>query len=1030
MSPRRRAARVRTRAVALVAALAAAAVTLSASPAAAVAAPRSAPETLTGTYELLAKDHLTADGHLDHHYTEVLRVPGRKAYPMRLPRGHGLRAGTQVKVSAYRTSGDTLDVRTVSRVSAASIPATTGPVSVLVILAHWTKPDAVTPAKARAQFFDDGNRWYRENSYGQTSLTGAVTPWLKIAPPPFGRCYEGAEALLWEARQKAEAAGYDPNRYLRTVLYFPRCVGGDTANVAGWAYEPGSVSWLNGYLDRRTTVHEQGHNAGLGHARSLACRGISGAPVTFSAKCTASEYGDLYDAMGRSGYAAHFSGYRKHLAGWLEGGRKRVLSSAAATTFTLPPYERVSSRPVVAVARSKKVYTRSYWMEFRRPVGMDARLPSGATGGVLIHLVDTATGGPRGVLLDGTPKDRTISTAVLKAGTAWTSPDGIKFAAGSVTTSGIRVTVTGARPNPTAPTVPQSVVATGLDEQLRVTWQPPSFDGWSPITGYDVTVDPGDGYTTQFRLPSTARSAVFPALTNGVRHTVTVVARNASYQSPRVTTWATPRYLAPALVFERPAEGAVLRGYVEAAAFADPNALSGHQIQCLHIYLDQDHVGGGCGGTSGWTVGVDTTTRPNGTHVFRAVAVDANSRTAEVRRTVKFANPLPEVAITTPANGTVFPDTETVTLESAASVPSDPSVTVGSVTYFDVTNGWYAELGRASAPPFRLVANVSHLAGPRKIVAVAHASNGMRGESPPVDVEVRHPETTLTFTEPAAGATVSGATVRLAADVTVRAAGSAPQAVAFYMNGGLIGAPDTTAPYSVDWDTSHINGDQYVSVVVVETTGRRVEVGRYVAVRNKLPNVAITAPSPNQSLPHGTVRLSGTSSAADGGEAPDRVVVAVDGVTVGTVRTAADGAWSLDWNTGTTYGYRRLAVTAYTPAGLRRTVERQFAVYRPEPVVRLDAPASDARVPAYSVIDVVISAAPAAGDYRTIREVCVVVYWTYRRHCTSAPGLDGRYHIPWTTGAPDWHYLQPVVVMSDGFSHAGIGNYVTVFGVT
>jgi murein DD-endopeptidase MepM/ murein hydrolase activator NlpD len=75
-------------------------------------------------------------------------------------------------------------------------------------------------------------------------------------------------------------------------------------------------------------------------------------------------------------------------------------------------------------------------------------------------------------------------------------------------------------PLPSAPT--NVVAAPGVGAAL-VTWTPPSFNGGTVLTSYNVTASPG-GATVS--VPGSATSAVVMGLTNGTSHTFSVVAIN------------------------------------------------------------------------------------------------------------------------------------------------------------------------------------------------------------------------------------------------------------------------------------------------------------------------------------------------------------------------------------------------------------------------------------------------------------------------------------------------------------------------
>lgn len=968
------------------------------------------PMTLTGTYELLAKDVLDEHGDLTHVYSDVLRVPGR-AIPIRLPAGHGLRGGTPIRLSAQRTYGATsYAVSSFQQIAPASVIGSAGTTSVLVILAYWTAPDAVTTTRATSQIFGDDDRWFREVSYGKAGLAGVATPWLRIPAPVDGKCFAGAEALMAAAKAKAAALGakYDATAYDRTILYFPRCAGGDTANTAGWAYEPGSSVWLNGVMDRRTTVHEQGHNYGLGHAKSLSCRSSAGVRVTFSGACTASEYGDPYDAMGRSAYAAHFTGYRKDAAGWL-GSRKRVLTTSSAT-FTLPPFEKVSTLPLVVVARSPVRATRSYWLEYRRPVGMDARLPAGATGGVLVHLVDT---GRPGMLLDGTPSDGSMTTAVLKAGTSWIAPDHVKISVGAISSTGAKVSITGAKLAPAPPSTPRSFTAKAGDARIDLTWVAPSSTGGAPITSYEVVASTRQ-QTVEEVVDGGTRSASVTGLVNGERYTISIRARNSGGLSPAAVAYATPFPMPPSVVLTAPVAGAVVAGLLRFEAAATPHPVTQSPISCLYFYVDDVKRASTCGAPSG-TASWDSAQLPNGPHAVKVVATDRRARSGTAGPvTVEFRNPLPVVAITSPASGSSL-NTETVSLEAAASVPLDPAAGISSVTYYDVTEGWNQYIGSSRSAPYHVDWGVTWVTGTRQVVAVAVASNGHQSRSAPVAVTVVHPPSTIRITSPAAYGTVKGTQVTVTAAATVTASGVGIDRVVFYDDARLLGE-DREAPFEAVWDISGLTGSHYLEAFVVETSGRVATAQRvHVTVANVLPAVAITWPGPDAWAMPGTVTLRGTAAAGAGGAVPDRVRVRVAGADAG-VAPVVNGAWSLPWDSGTALGYLWVEARSMTPAGLvSEPAYAEVHVSRPRPSGTLESPVDGAVLRTADYLHAVVAAAPGAGDPNTVESVCLRNLTEYNVYCSSTRTADGTFSVGWSVSStPGTYDLSVEVVMSDG----------------
>jgi hypothetical protein len=83
------------------------------------------------------------------------------------------------------------------------------------------------------------------------------------------------------------------------------------------------------------------------------------------------------------------------------------------------------------------------------------------------------------------------------------------------------------------PTAPTAVSATGSDASASVSWQPPTSDGGSPVTGYYVNrYAAADGaFQAQFQVAASARSHTSTGLTNGLRYYFQVYAINSAGNS-------------------------------------------------------------------------------------------------------------------------------------------------------------------------------------------------------------------------------------------------------------------------------------------------------------------------------------------------------------------------------------------------------------------------------------------------------------------------------------------------------------------
>ena len=393
--------------------------------------------TLNGTYTLVHVDGRVGYPAADS-YHEEFRSGGR-SYDVQRHHGLAFRSGDTVTMTG-QLQGATLNVQHAQVTQfAADQPAVGGSTRVLVVLATWTQPDALTQATASAVFNGDST-WFQQTSYGHLSLAPTVTPWVHVTPPAANLCSDSNVADQLTARAVA-AAGYTAAQFDRVVVYFPSSTDASCSNVAGFAEAPGTRVWLNGTMDARSTIHEQGHNYGLYHAHSLACTTpgsttLAAAPDPAADNCTFSDYGDPFDAMGASGYVGEYSASQKNVLGWLDAGRKVPLTATAPVL--LVPYEQQSAAPHAASFAVSA--TRTYWFENRSATGPDASLPTGATAGVLIHVDDTTIDTKAGeaspwapahsYLTDQSPSDKWLGAAVLPYGQTWTSPEGVTFGVG------------------------------------------------------------------------------------------------------------------------------------------------------------------------------------------------------------------------------------------------------------------------------------------------------------------------------------------------------------------------------------------------------------------------------------------------------------------------------------------------------------------------------------------------------------------------------------------------------------------------
>src|SRR5438552_4619503 len=174
----------------------------------------------------------------------------------------------------------------------------------------------------------------------------------------------------------------------------------------------------------------------------------------------------------------------------------------------------------------------------------------------------------------------------------------------------------------------------------------------------------------------------------------------------------------------------------------------------------------------------------------------------------------------------------------------------------------------------------------------------------------------VTVTSPASGSTVSG-TVPVSASVT--SVGSLTvRGVQFKLDGANLGAEDTTAPYSVSWNTTTAsNGSHTLTAVARDSLGMLWTSDPVtVTVFNDTtpPTVSITSPA-SGTIVAGTISV--TASASDNVGVVG-VQFLLDGLNAGAEVTAAP--YSVSWNTTTaSNGSHSLTAVARDAAGNRAT---------------------------------------------------------------------------------------------------------------
>jgi hypothetical protein len=130
----------------------------------------------------------------------------------------------------------------------------------------------------------------------------------------------------------------------------------------------------------------------------------------------------------------------------------------------------------------------------------------------------------------GNPVPTSTNVSGLTANTAYTFRVAACNTSGCSTAAGPSNAVTPGQP--VVPTAPTNVDARAASSSARVSWDVPTGDGDSPITGYTVTPFIGATAQTPLDVSASSTSTTVTGLTNGTAYTFTVKATNGVGTSP------------------------------------------------------------------------------------------------------------------------------------------------------------------------------------------------------------------------------------------------------------------------------------------------------------------------------------------------------------------------------------------------------------------------------------------------------------------------------------------------------------------
>ena len=321
-----------------------------------------------------------------------------------------------------------------------------------------------------------------------------------------------------------------------------------------------------------------------------------------------------------------------------------------------------------------------------------------------------------------------------------------------------------------------------------------------------------------------------------------------------------------------------------------------------------------------YSVSWNTTTVGNGSHTLTAVATDIlGARWNSAPVTVAVSNGPP-------------PDT------TPPSVPT--GLRASAVSSSQINLSWTASSDNVGVSGYRVYRGGTQIATTSATsftntglspsttytyaVAAFDAAGNLSAQSSPASATTpAAPDTTpptVSITSPSNGQTVS-ATVTVTANASDNVGVAGVQFV--LDNGTNIGAEDTSAPYSVSWNTTGAaNGSHTLTAVARDAAGNRttsaqvtVTVANAPPVDTTPPTVSITSPSNGQTV---SATVTVTANASDNVGVAGVQFVLDNGTNIGAEDTSAP--YSVSWNTtGTPNGSHTLTAVARDAAGNRTT---------------------------------------------------------------------------------------------------------------
>jgi hypothetical protein len=307
----------------------------------------------------------------------------------------------------------------------------------------------------------------------------------------------------------------------------------------------------------------------------------------------------------------------------------------------------------------------------------------------------------------------------------------------------------------------------------------------------------------------------------------------------------------PVTSLTAPVEGASIKGTIAMSATASDNV----GVTKVEFYQGFGLIGTDSSGPAPYTTNWNTTAVPDGSYNVFSKAYDAAGNQGDsMVLHVTVDNTAPTTSITAPNNGSVLKGTANITANAADNV----DVTKVEL-YIDGVLG-----ATDVASPYSFNWNTTIASnGTHTLTTKAYDAAGNVTTSSAATVTVDNAAPSTSLTAPAPNAILKGTY-----NVTANASdsGSGVSKVEFYVDGTLVGAPDTASPFSFSWNTTTAtNATHSLTVRAYDNAGNVTTSSAVnVTVDNIAPIVSMTAPANGATVSGKSVALSANASDTGG----------------------------------------------------------------------------------------------------------------------------------------------------------------------